>query len=218
MKLSVSPWFLVVGALMWWVGEFPFFLALVVVVLVHEFSHIMVARHFGVRVERLRLLPFGAQIQIDVGFLTQRQRLLILLAGVGGNIVFALSLGLFLWLFPAVFLWIEPLIIANAIVVAMNLLPIWPLDGGKILGLRKGRSTKLMSRFKPKKGRVVEIRLLPTTTLFEAYKMVDSTAFTKFLLGDKIFYENQLEDLMIRHDIYKTLGEIINSEDPNTRA
>lgn len=103
--------------------------------LVHEFSHALIAAHFGVRTDALRLLPFGAEICIDCAFLSTDKKVLILLAGSMGNIIIAIGLSSLLWLFPQFFLMFEVLIIANALPGILNLLPIYPLDGGKILYL-----------------------------------------------------------------------------------
>jgi len=111
----------------------------VTAVLVHEFSHALVASWLGVRTDKLRLLPFGAEINIDCTFLSKDKKVLILLAGSMGNIILAIALSSLLWLFPSVFLVVEILIIANAVPGILNLLPIYPLDGGKILCLATGK-------------------------------------------------------------------------------
>lgn len=114
-------------------------IALLSAILIHEFSHALVAAHFGVRTEKLRLLPFGAEICIDCAFLPTDKKVLILFAGSMGNMIIAIGLGSLLWLFPEYFLIIEILIIANAVPGILNLLPIYPLDGGKILFLVTGK-------------------------------------------------------------------------------
>jgi len=138
MKVILHPLFVVVLAVAI-VGGFGWIAAaLLFAVLVHEFSHMLVASLLGVRTDKLRLLPFGAEVSIDCAFLTKDKKIWILLAGPIGNIVLAIVLSSLLWLFPQVFLVVEVLIIANAIPGFLNLLPIYPLDGGKILHLVAG--------------------------------------------------------------------------------
>ena len=210
-KFSISPLFFVVGFSMWWIGAFTHFLALLVAVLVHELVHIIAARHFGVKVERLKLLPFGAQIDIDVGFLPKEKRTIILLAGIFGNIIFTIIFFAFLWMVPGIFIWFEKLVLANAVVVVMNLLPFWPLDGGKLVGLGGGGSS-FVSRFKQrqKQGRIIEVAVLPSMTLFDVYKLVSRSNYTKFIMGDRSFYESDLEHWLGLHDIGKTLGDVMD--------
>ena len=139
MKLTLHPLFLVVLVIAFLGGFGWIAVALLSAVLVHEFSHALVASWLGVRTDKLRLLPFGAEINIDCGFLSKDKKVLILLAGSIGNIILAIALSSLLWLFPQVFLVVEILIIANAVPGILNLLPIYPLDGGKILYLVSGK-------------------------------------------------------------------------------
>ena len=135
MRFSVHPLFFVVVGFSLLFGLGAFVIALVIVVLVHELSHLLVAAHYGVRAEKLRLLPFGAELQIDSSNLEKREKIIIYLAGPIGNIVFALIASGFLWLTPQYFTFLEYVIIASFFPAVLNLLPIYPLDGGKILKL-----------------------------------------------------------------------------------
>ena len=228
MKISIHPLFVLTAGVIIWFAGVGVFLVLVVAVLVHEGAHVWVANRYGIRTKRLRLLPCGGQIEIEAGFLPSRARIAILLAGAGGNVVFALGLGLFLWMFPAMFVTWEMLILANALIAVLNLLPLYPLDGGKILGIifpklgsffRKikflnGSKSIMLSNFKTreKSGKVVEVALPASATLFEAYKMVHRSSYTKFILRDKgvSFYEVELEELLMRHNLDDTLGSVLD--------
>jgi Zn-dependent protease len=139
MKLSLHPLFIAVLVISFLCGFGWIAVALLSAVLVHEFSHAFVAARLGVRTDRLRLLPFGAEITIDCVFMPADKKVLILLAGSIGNIILAVCLSSLLWLFPQVFMAVEILIIANAVPGILNLLPIYPLDGGKILYLVTGK-------------------------------------------------------------------------------
>ena len=135
MFISIHPLFVLffIGAFLSGVGGFA--IALLGAVLLHEGSHALLASRFGVHTKKLKLLPCGAKIDIDVNFLPKREKILILLAGSFGNIIVALVSGSFLWVVPGWFSQVEIFIWANAAVAIMNLLPIYPLDGGKVLYL-----------------------------------------------------------------------------------
>lgn len=133
MKLFIHPLFVLFLVFAFVGGEGAVAVALVLAVLVHEFGHALAAAHYGIRTGRVSLLPFGAQVEIDATFLPTQQRVIILLAGSFANMIFALAIGAMLWIFPALFFAWEVLIIANAIPAVINLLPIYPFDGGKIL-------------------------------------------------------------------------------------
>jgi membrane-associated protease RseP (regulator of RpoE activity) len=120
-------------------GVTAFFLwmaAVLVSMLAHEIGHALAARWFG---GRARIVASGLGDQIfGVDSLRRWQRVLIALAGPLGN---ALILGV-LWAITAVPLPIDwrfflapgvwVLMWINVFWCLLNLLPLWPLDGGRI--------------------------------------------------------------------------------------
>jgi Zn-dependent protease/CBS domain-containing protein len=123
-------------------------------VLVHELAHALVAARNGIRVRSVVLLPIAGIALLD----EQSQRGLdapreirISLAGPLVNLMMALLLGATLVLFwPQTHLfaypWLTPfdlprsLVWAQIFVAALNLLPAYPLDGGRILRALMARS------------------------------------------------------------------------------
>ena len=137
-------------------GTFWFWIAAVLIsLLAHEMCHVLAARLFGTRI-RVVLSGLGGQV-FGLDELKRWQRVLILLAGPLGNL---LILGI-LWgvtatplpmdwrIFLAPYVWL--LMWINAFWCVLNLLPLWPLDGGRIavdlgealLG-RRGQITALL--------------------------------------------------------------------------
>jgi stage IV sporulation protein FB len=110
--------------------------AVLISLLAHETCHIIVARLFGARVRVVLSGMGGTVYALDEQ--KRWQRILILLAGPLGNV---LLLGI-LWgvtaaplpgewrVFLAPYVWL--LMWINAFWGALNLLPLWPLDGGQI--------------------------------------------------------------------------------------
>jgi stage IV sporulation protein FB len=110
--------------------------AVLITLLTHETCHILAARLFGTHV-RVVLAGMGGTV---FGLDEQKrwQRVLVLLSGTLGNL---LILGI-LWgitgsplplewrVFLAPFVWL--LMWTNAFWSVLNLLPLWPLDGGRI--------------------------------------------------------------------------------------
>jgi len=58
---------------------------------------------------------------------------LISLAGPVSNLLLAIGLAIVLQFFPLALFWLEPFVRINVILALFNLIPIHPLDGGKIL-------------------------------------------------------------------------------------
>jgi Zn-dependent protease len=120
-----------------------FVLAVFTCVLLHEFGHILMARRFGVRTPDVILLPIGGVARLERMPDQPRQEFLIALAGPAVTLVIAL--GLYGWLRaqgvrPAVFTLdfaeASPLLLLmhiNFTLLFFNLLPAFPMDGGRVL-------------------------------------------------------------------------------------
>ena len=125
-------------------GYFLFWMAAVLAsVLAHQFGQVMVGRLFGMRGEVV-LFGLGGRTLGLAGLQRRWQRVLVLLAGPVANALIAAAVtALTLAPFPAALhKWGWASFIGNgaAIVVrinvfwaVLNLLPLWPLDGGQIV-------------------------------------------------------------------------------------
>jgi Zn-dependent protease/CBS domain-containing protein len=105
-------------------------------VLIHELSHSVVARGYGLPVRRILLYPLGGVSEIEVEPQTPAREFLVSAAGP----VLSLVLGVIGWglttLVPEGSVgWslLRQLMFANFIVGVFNLLPGLPLDGGRML-------------------------------------------------------------------------------------
>ncbi len=121
-----------------------FILTLFVCVVLHEFGHSLVALKFGGEVHSIILLPIGGMANITKMPEKPKEEFLVSLAGPLVNIVIAAVLGLYLYyLQPGSFDEMEfsyitsknfpaMLLAANLFIVAFNLIPAFPMDGGRL--------------------------------------------------------------------------------------
>ncbi|EPC8419111.1 MULTISPECIES: stage IV sporulation intramembrane metalloprotease SpoIVFB [Bacillus cereus group] len=133
-KISVHPLFWVIIVIGIFTARFKELLLLFCIVLIHELGHAFAAAHYNWRIKKIQLLPFGGVAELEEhGNKSLKEELVVVIAGpiqhiwmmVVGYIVFESGwLGADLYYF---FIW------NNIIILAFNLLPIWPLDGGKVL-------------------------------------------------------------------------------------
>jgi Zn-dependent protease len=143
-------------------GSVVFLLALFTCVLLHEFGHILMARRFGVRTHDVILLPIGGLARLERMPDEPRQELLIAAAGPAVTLGIALAIFGVLRLLgapvdtagltagqsglPQEILWV------NVVLLVFNLLPIFPMDGGRmfraLLAMRLGltRATRIAAR------------------------------------------------------------------------
>ena len=118
-----------------------FILLVFLCVTLHEFGHILMARRFGVRTPQVILSPIGGIAAMERMPEKPRQELLVAIAGPLVNVVIALALmvvfGLGLTLVTTIDFdhatIAERLLIVNLTLIAFNLVPAFPMDGGRVL-------------------------------------------------------------------------------------
>ena len=134
-KFSIHPLFLAVGVAECFLKELPLFLISTIVALLHELAHAYAAEKVGLRLKKLVLMPCGAFIDLDMRGLNAKDELAIVVAGPLCNLLCAaLFLGLW-WCFPSTYPYTETAQLASLTIGLINLLPAYPLDGGRILRL-----------------------------------------------------------------------------------
>jgi Zn-dependent protease/predicted transcriptional regulator len=141
-------------------------LLLFVCVTLHELGHALAARAVGIGTRDIILLPIGGVALLERNPREPRHELLIALAGPAVNVVLAIGLGIMAWLFgmnmgngfalpdgaPSPALLLTWLFAANISLVLFNLIPAFPLDGGRVLRallamrLGEGMATRLAVR------------------------------------------------------------------------
>ncbi|HEX2884259.1 MAG TPA: site-2 protease family protein [Candidatus Limnocylindria bacterium] len=104
-------------------------------VLAHELSHALVARRFGLRVEGITLFIFGGATSLDRDSRTPREEALIAVAGPLTSLAIGAALiGLELVVGqPQLAALVGWLGVINLMLGAFNLIPGFPMDGGRLL-------------------------------------------------------------------------------------
>ena len=120
-----------------------FVLAVLLCVLVHELGHAVAARFFGVTVHDILLLPIGGAARFEGRPKTAVQEALVVFAGPLVNLLLAAACAPWLAAQPdAAFLWrggytvssfLATLAAFNFLVFLVNLVPAFPLDGGRLM-------------------------------------------------------------------------------------
>ena len=169
-RVHVTFWLLLlwIGVSAWREGgaraaaESVLFIALLFLcVTLHEFGHILVARRFGIETREVTLLPIGGVASLQRMPDTPKRELAVALAGPAVNFFIALVLMLVLGSFgaasvdkladPAVSM-LARLAEANLVLAIFNLIPAFPMDGGRVLHallamrMNEARATELAAQ------------------------------------------------------------------------
>jgi Zn-dependent protease/predicted transcriptional regulator len=120
-----------------------FFLALFVCIVLHEFGHILMARRFGVRTPDVILLPIGGVARLERIPDQPKQEFLIAIAGPLVTLAIAVVLYLVVLLSGQQPTLRDPiladesflvrLMAVNIYLLLFNLIPAFPMDGGRML-------------------------------------------------------------------------------------
>lgn len=115
-------------------GQGAFILALVTALLLHEGGHLWMAVRLRAHVSQVELTPFGGSMQVDgINQLRPRHAFLITLAGPLTSLLFIPISILIIHKFRIIGGYFIYLLVSCCLIFCVNLIPILPLDGGRML-------------------------------------------------------------------------------------
>ncbi|HEY7232690.1 MAG TPA: site-2 protease family protein [Gemmatimonadaceae bacterium] len=206
------------------------------IVVMHELGHALTARRYGVVTRDIILLPIGGVARLERMPRDPRQELLVALAGPAVNIVLALVLyaivrlsgplptgdlyDIDIVMSARVFLY--QLVFVNLVLAGFNLLPAFPMDGGRVLrallAMRMdsyARATEVAARV----GRVFALvlgiaglRFNPFWVLIALFVWLGASSEAAAAQTSTTLDGVPIEDLMIRE------VQTLQPQDPLSRA
>jgi len=133
LKLFIHPLYFLLGAALITIGRGYDFVAYTVTIVVHEMGHAAAAERLGYVMDDIRIMPYGAAVGGALEGLKPKDELIIAIAGPTVNLILAVLFTALWWVFPATYFFTEATVYANLVTAICNLLPVYPLDGGRML-------------------------------------------------------------------------------------
>lgn len=132
-ELRISIFVVIIPVVMLFVDCLKEYSAAFFSMVVHEISHITVAKRFGLHPVRICITPVGLSASIQNKGFSRHVLLLIHAAGPAANLLLFGAASLAGLVLPQLKKELELVCRTNLLLALFNLLPVFPLDGGKIL-------------------------------------------------------------------------------------
>lgn len=128
----MHPLFLAVGVYYAFTGELFLFLLSALVAIQHECAHAFAAARLGYKLNKIVLMPYGAVIDGDLRSISFKDEIFVAVCGPLCNLITAAFFVALWWLEPTTYAFTDTACYSSLTVALVNLLPAYPLDGGRI--------------------------------------------------------------------------------------
>lgn len=98
----------------------------------HECAHAFTAQKLGYKLNRIVLMPFGAVIDGDLKGIGVKDELIVAISGPLCNLFTAFFFVALWWFYPTAYAYTDTAYYSSLAIALVNLLPAYPLDGGRI--------------------------------------------------------------------------------------
>lgn len=133
LKIKVHPLFILFGIYFAFTGKVFSFIVYTLSAVIHELGHSISAQKAGYRLVNVTLMPFGAMVKGDVLDMSYVDEIRVALAGPIVNFLIGVTLIAIWWVFPDCYPYTELAVTASFALCFINLIPAFPLDGGRVL-------------------------------------------------------------------------------------
>ena len=147
-NISFHPLFILLCCVFIYYGYVGLLCSYLLCLIIHELAHALMASRFGYRLNHIKMMPHGASIGGNNMYFSYRDEIFIALAGPLSNFVLCILVLSLWWLFPISYVYTLDFFVANLVVGTINLLPVYPLDGGRVLLALLSRHTSRIKAVK----------------------------------------------------------------------
>ena len=153
MKITLHPLFIALGIASAIFGGLPVFIVYALTALLHECGHIFCASRLGYACEKISLMPYGAAASCDTEGISPFDEIKLALSGPAVNALICIATAGLWWFYPVTYAYTDTVFTASAVMFVINLLPAYPLDGGRV-------ARCVLTLFLPQKPAKIALRVL----------------------------------------------------------
>ena len=131
LRVYISPITFVMAVLFVAIGMAYEFACCFTAVVLHEFAHAKLAKKLGYALNEIKIMPYGAALcgAVDI---PPKHEMMIAAVGPAFNLVLGTVFAAMWWLVPSSYAFTGTFCVCNLYIGIFNLLPVYPLDGGRI--------------------------------------------------------------------------------------
>lgn len=129
-KIRLHPLFILLCVILAVFLQFQLLILAILCVIIHEYAHLIVAKKLGYTLNVLTLMPYGAVLSGEG--VRDEDMFAVAVAGPMVNLFISLIIVALWWIFPSTYSYTLYLFRTNMTIGLFNLMPLYPLDGGRI--------------------------------------------------------------------------------------
>lgn len=193
LKIKFHPLFIIFIVLLLFSNNILSVLSYILCVFLHELGHSLIAQSLGYKLNKISFMPFGASISGKENvFYSLKHEILVSIAGPIVNLILMIVCLSLFWLFPVCYVYLESFYYANVITLIFNFLPVYPLDGGRVLYAILKKKFKQEKAYKIIKivGFIISILLFVLFIISAFFQINYTFATVSLFLLSGLFFED----------------------------
>ncbi|MBQ8882835.1 MAG: site-2 protease family protein [Clostridia bacterium] len=133
LKIKISPLFLLIALAFIAGGRALDFIIYIASTSLHEIAHAQMAKKLGYALVGVNFMPYGVALCGEFESITATDEILIAVVGPLFNLAIAVLIPSLWWFFPQIYPFTYSVALINLGLGIINLIPAYPLDGGRVL-------------------------------------------------------------------------------------
>ena len=132
-KIKINPLWIVLLFILSYFDNMHIIIMYFIFLLLHEMGHMYMARFLGYKFDTIDFMPYGLGLKTNTTYISVKNDILISIAGPIVNLTFIILIVVLWWAIPISYYYTKDMFYINISILILNVLPIFPLDGGRVI-------------------------------------------------------------------------------------